>query len=158
MSWTRNLLIWSQTRYHCATEPDQSRTLAFFANLIAEIDNYIYRNLRTLLKWFRSGLNRGPCACEAHVITTTLRNLKGHALLLNLDIHTLVHFKVETTTMQGLELGQLPLLIFDGNNGSARVWTEDLLRVKQTWWPLHYETWTCSYVVNLVRHQRASFG
>ena len=27
------------------------------------------------MKWSRPGSNRGPCACEAHVITTTLRDL-----------------------------------------------------------------------------------
>ena len=29
VSWTRNLLIWSQTRYHCATEPESMVLLDF---------------------------------------------------------------------------------------------------------------------------------
>ena len=30
---------------------------------------------RFQIRWSRPGSNRGPCACEAHVITTTLRDL-----------------------------------------------------------------------------------
>ena len=35
---------------------------------------------------FRAGSNRGPCACEAHVITTTLRKLRCSVQLLSHDL------------------------------------------------------------------------
>ena len=141
MSWTRNLLIWSQTRYHCATEPDQLRALAFSPTLIALIFDLIII-FHVLSKWFRSGLNRGPHACEACVITTTLRNRR--ALFLISNLHNLNYELFDVTNRRRY-------------NGSARVWTEDLLRVKQTWWPLHYETWTLQDAVFLEHHQRTLF-
>ena len=38
-------------------------------------------------KCFRPGSNRGPCACEAHVITTTLRKLLNGGLINIILIH-----------------------------------------------------------------------
>ena len=80
VNWTRNLLIWSQTRYHCATGPEERMKElhgGMARRVIFPFWSSLYRLLFTLRnnKWFRSGSNRGPCACEAHVITTTLRKL-----------------------------------------------------------------------------------
>ena len=75
-TWVEHATFWSGVRR--ATIAPRSLTshelLDFFQfqldNLVQQVD-----------KWFRSGLNRGPYACEAYVITTTLRNRKTGAKL-----------------------------------------------------------------------------
>ena len=43
---------------------------------------FLILNMKLLWKWFRPGSNRGPFACKANVITTTLRNLTKTAIRL----------------------------------------------------------------------------
>ena len=52
------------------------------------LEIYLTSYFLTTFKWFRPGSNRRPCACEAHVITTTLRKQMSISQLLFLPIET----------------------------------------------------------------------
>ena len=68
----RTSCVWSMRDNHYTTKPKSCCDNLRFAQSQLGI---IWRHKSWTIKWFRSGLNRGPSACRADVMTTTLRNL-----------------------------------------------------------------------------------
>ena len=82
--------------------------------------------------------NWGPFACEANVITTTLRKpacwKQSETFKCRLgEKRTKVTLSKAHCSLKGVHT-----FLQKGSAVSARFRTEDLSRVRRTWWPLHY--------------------
>ena len=79
-TWFEHATFWSGVRRATIAPQGLKRCRGRFGTTPLEI--YLTSYFLTTFKWFRPGSNRGPRACEAHVITTTLRKQMSISQLL----------------------------------------------------------------------------